>query len=106
MNDTPNRFMSYGPYTKAVPAGNHTATFRLQLDNVTAGNDRILTVDVFDADSGKVIAKREIRRGDFSNANQYKDFNVGFKSEAGHRLEFRTYWHGGSYVKQDYVSIR
>ena len=106
VRDTPNRYLSYGPYTREVPAGNRTATFRLQLDNVTADNNRILTIDVYDADSGKVLAKRELRRKDFTRAFEYKDFSLNFKSVAGHRLEFRTFWHGGSYVKQDWVTVK
>lgn len=103
--DTRNRYLSYGPYTRAVPAGKRTASFRLMLDNVTADNRRILTIDVYDADSGKVLAKRELRRRDFAKTFTYQDFNLSFSAIAGHRLEFRTFWHGYSYVRQDKVSI-
>ncbi len=106
VRDTPNRYLSYGPYTRDVAAGNRTATFRLQLDNVTADNNRILTIDVYDADTGKILAKRELKRRDFSRAFEYKDFSLNFNAVAGHRLEFRTFWHGGSYAKQDWVTVR
>ena len=98
--------MSYGPYTTAVAAGNRTATFRLQLDNVVADNNRLLTIDVYDASTGKVLAKRELLRRDFSRAFDYKDFSLSFNASAGQRLEFRTFWHGGSYVKQDNVTVK
>jgi hypothetical protein len=106
VGDTANRYMSYGPYTTAIRPGNRTATFRLMLDNVTADNNRILTLDVYDAASGRVLASRSLTRKQFSRAFQYQNFDVSFTAAAGQRLEFRTFWHGGSYVRQDYVQVR
>ena len=104
VNDTPNSFMSYGPFIK-MPAGDWSAEFSLMIDNVTADNGHILTIDVFDVDSGKVLTSRQIHRRNFSKAFAYQDFTLQFSTTAGHRLEFRTFWHGGSYVKQHTVSI-
>jgi hypothetical protein len=106
VGDPPNRFLSYGPYATAVPAGTRTATYRLMLDNVNAANDRLLSLDVFDANSGRVLASRSLRRKEFSKAFQYQDFDLDFTASTGQRLEFRTYWHGGAYVRQDYVRVR
>lgn len=106
VRDTPGRYMTYGPYTTAVPSGNRTATFRLLLDNVTADNNLILTIDVFDATTGNVLTRRDIRRRDFARASSYQDFSLNFLAPAGHQLEFRTFWHGSSYVRQDKVKIR
>ena len=36
---------------------------------------------------------------------RYQDFKLGFSAEAWQRLEFRTYWHGGAYVRQDCVVV-
>jgi len=104
--DTPGRYITYGPYTTVITPGSRTATFRLMLDNVTADNNRILTIDVFDAATGSIRAIRNITRRQFTSAFQYQDFDLSFTASAGQRLEFRTFWHGGSYVRQDYVRVR
>jgi hypothetical protein len=107
VGDTPGRFMNYGPYTTDVQPGNRTATFRLLLDNTTANNNRILALDVFDSASGRLLAARAVTRRQFANGPfRYHDFTLNFTASAGQRLEFRTYWHGGSYVRQDYVQVR
>lgn len=105
-NDTPGRYLAYGPYTTAISNGQHTATFRLQLDNVRADDRRILTIDVFDADTGRVVSSHDITRREFRSASTYQDFNLNFTGAAGHRFEFRTLWHGHSYAKLDKVTVR
>jgi hypothetical protein len=107
IGDTANRHMCFGPYTTSVAAGSRSATFRLMLDNTTANNNQILSLDVFDSASGRVLARRDIRRRDFiSGPMRYQDFVLPFTAASGQRLEFRTFWHGGSYVRQDFVSVK
>ncbi|MBI3230665.1 MAG: hypothetical protein HYZ45_10945 [Burkholderiales bacterium] len=106
VTDTPGFFMNYGPYTTAIEAGNRTATFRLQLDNVSADNNAILAIDVFDATAGVVLATRQITRREFTTPFTYQDFSLAFVSAANHQLEFRTKWLGSSYMKQDKVIVR
>jgi hypothetical protein len=106
VRDTPSRYMCYGPYTTSVPSGNRTATYRMLLDNVTADNNRILTLDVYNATTGVVLARRDVRRLEFSSAFTYQDFTLNFNAPSGNQLEFRTFWHGSSYAKQDKVTIR
>lgn len=98
--------LSYGPYTNLVPAGARQATFRLLLDDVTANDDVVLTLDVFDATRGQVLTRRELRRREFQAALAYQDFTLSFTATSGHLLEFRTYWHDTSYARQDRVSVR
>jgi hypothetical protein len=62
VGDAPGRFMNYGPYTADVLPGNRTATFRLMLDNTTAANNRILTIDVFDSATGRTLVTRGVTR--------------------------------------------
>lgn len=106
VSDPPGRYLSYGPYTSAVTGGRRTATYRLMLDNVTADNNAIVRLDVFDAATGKVLASRNVRRREFNAAFRYQAFDLPFRASTGQRLEFRTYWIGGSYVRQDNVIIR
>lgn len=105
--DQPNSFMNYGPYTQTITPESHTAVFRFLVDNVSADNNNILYIDVYDATANTVLASRDIYRGEFSTPNKYQNFTLGFQpSGAYHALEFRTVWRGGSYVKQDKVVIR
>lgn len=106
VTDTPNMYLNYGPYTTAVTAGSHTAAFRLQADNVTADNLPLVRLEVNDATTGTVIASQLLTRQMFSMPYTYKTFNVPFTAAAGHQLEFRTFWLGNSYVKQDRVIVK
>lgn len=105
VRDTPNQFMSYGPYSTNIAAGKRTATFRLMLDNVTADNLRILTIDVYDAETKRILSQSGITRRQFNRAFAYQDFGLTFSAPPGQRLEFRTFWHGSSYVRQDKVLV-
>lgn len=105
--DTPGRFMNYGPYTLNLADGSHKANYRLMLDEVTKDNARIVTLDVFDANSGRILASRDVTRRQFNQALKYQDFEIAFVAPSNARLEFRTFWHGeNSYVRQDRVSVR
>lgn len=105
VNDTTTGFMSYGPYTSAVSSGWRTASFRLLIDNVYANNDQILTLEVYDAASGAYLNQLAVRRGDFWGPYSYQDFSLPFYAATGQKLEFRTYWHGRAYVKQERVYV-
>lgn len=99
-------YLCYGPYTTAIGGGPNTASFRLLIDdNGGFFNPTVVTLDVYDADSGQTLASRDIRRHDFPDDNTYEIFNVNFTSVAGHRLEFRTYWHDRNYIRQDLVAV-
>ena len=99
--------MTFGPYTALVPAGQRTASYRLQVDDVTATNHVVVTIDVFDATTGQVLAVSEVRRHAFTQPHVYQDLELTFTSPGqGHQLEFRTYWHDTSHVCQDKVTVR
>jgi hypothetical protein len=118
VKDRPGSFLQYGPYVNVASlegvaknssqlvAGDHTATFRLQIDNNTANNAVILTLDIYDAASGRVVKKLDITRKMFNSAGKYQDFTLNFNAAPGQQLEFRTFWAGGAAVKQDSVTIR
>lgn len=98
--DEPFHHMVYGPYATDIPVGEHRAFFDMIIDNNTADNNIMVTVDVRDHDTGEVLATRDIRRQDWTYTSNYERFYLPFTNEnAGHRLEFRVYWHGASYIK-------
>lgn len=104
-DDTSN-FMCYGPYTTAIAKGSRTASFRLMIDNNTAGNAAVVTLDIYNATAHKILASRVIYRKDFLHTFQYQSFDLSFISSTPNVLEFRTYWLGRAYIRQDSVIIR
>ncbi len=106
VTDPINRYLAFGPYTRELN-GNRAASFRLLVDNVTAAaTDRIVKIEVFEFDTGRVLASRDIRRGDFTRAFTYQPFELPFRAEPGRIYEFRTFYRGGSYCRQDRVVVR
>ncbi len=106
VGDPKKKYATYGPYVTSLAAGRRTATFRLMLDNVSADNTKILTIDVYDATTGRQLKSMDITRQMFNKAFTYKKFTLDFDAIPGHMLEFRTFWHGNSYMRQDSVVIR
>ena len=98
-------YMNYGPYTTDVVIGPRTATFRLMVDRLTGSNDRVASLDIYDANTGKILTNRDVYRRDFTmGANRYHDFVVPFTASGG-KYEFRTYSRG-FYLKQDDVRVQ
>lgn len=99
-------WMCYGPYTSSVPAGPMEADFVLMVDNNTADNANIVYIDVYDSTAGTVLASRTLTRREFVGTYQYNYIHLNFNAPgANHALEFRTYWYGYSYVKQQAVAV-
>ncbi|MCM3626089.1 hypothetical protein M3194_01750 [Paenibacillus glycanilyticus] len=102
--DAPNQHMVYGPYATDIPVGANQAFFDMIIDNNTANNDVIVTVDVRDNTNGQILATRDITRQEWTKAGSYERFNLSFNNPtAGHAIEFRVYWYGRAYTKVDAV---
>lgn len=89
-----NAYMAFGPYTTGISAGFREVSFSMAIDNVTKDNARVATLDVWDADSGKALATRDIFRTEFQAINTFRDFSFGFVNPGGKRLEFRVQVYG------------
>jgi hypothetical protein len=101
-------FLQYGPYTTQVFPGAHTAVWNLMIDNNTANNDTIVRLEAYDASTNTVLAFREVRRMEWTASFQYQPFTVPFtldSSRLSHRLEFRLFWYGRAYVREQSVSV-
>jgi hypothetical protein len=94
---TTENYLSYGPYTNALPAGNYVARFILQVDNNTADAANIARLDVFN--SGAVLAQKELLRTDFSKVNAPVTFDLPFTVTNEQQLEFRVYYHCCTYLQ-------
>ena len=104
--DSPGHLV-YGPYATDIPTGSRSVIFRMLVDNNTANNDNVVTVDVYNADSGTTLASQVVSRQQWSAANAYQNFSLAFYYPTeGQRLEFRVYWHDKSYLKIDSVQVQ
>ncbi|RKP52912.1 hypothetical protein D7Z26_14255 [Cohnella endophytica] len=102
--DAPLQHMVYGPYATNIPVGANTAFFDISIDNNTANNAVMVTVDVRDNTNGAILATRDITRQEWTGVYSFQRFELPFNNAtAGHALEFRVYWWGGSYIKVDDV---
>ncbi len=102
--DQPN-FLVYGPYATNIPVGQNSAKFELMIDQHVGANDRVAAIEVVDSSSSQFLARREIYRNDFQADGTYQGFMLLFTSQAGQDLEFRTYWYGAAYIKEDFVAV-
>jgi hypothetical protein len=102
--------LQYGPYTTAVSPGNHTAIWRLMIDNNTADDLPIVRLEVVDSTTnGTVLASRIVTRREWKSPYQYEDFALPFSLAATsppHALELRIWWYDHAYVREQYVRIQ
>ncbi len=99
-------YLTFGPYITRLPADTYQATWRMAIDNVTANNEAVVTIDVYTIDTNTVLATRTITRQEFAQANVFQDFTLNFTySTPGNRLEWRTNWFDNSYLKVDYIEV-
>jgi hypothetical protein len=102
----PVGYLLYGPYTDQARPGARSATFRLMVDNATADNLRVVSLDVYDATAGVIRAQEDVHRQDLVAPFIYKDFRVTFNAVGGHLHEFRVWWDRTSYVRVDRVTLQ
>jgi hypothetical protein len=110
-------YLQYGPYLRVdniegvrnnsgnLTAGGHSATFRLLVDNNVTNNNRLFTIDIFDASTGRQITMMDITRKMFRSASTYQDFSLDFTAISGQNIEARVYTWGGANVKLDRVTL-
>jgi hypothetical protein len=98
VDDGPPNYLAFGPYA-VLPPGPMTVSFELMVDVVDASDDRVLTLDVFDATSQEILVSRDITRHQFNGPLEYTFFDLHYRQAAGHQIEYRVYWHRSSYVR-------
>ena len=96
--------VSYGPYDNTFGQGYHNAKFLLQIDN-TSGSDVVATVDVVTGLGATILAQRQIRRNEFSAANQWQWFTLEFDNPCFGLVEARVYWHDTVNMRLNQVTI-
>src|SRR5581483_9148247 len=106
--DTFGGWMQYGPYTTTVQPGNNVAVWNLMVDNNTNDNNGIVVIDVNDATTQTRITSQIVTRMQFNTPMTYQTFALPFTvdpSLAGHQWEFRVWWIGWSYTKEQCVGF-
>jgi hypothetical protein len=98
----------YGPYANDWGDGLTQAIFTLMVDNNSADDLVVATLDAYDSTSKEVLASRPLRRREFRGAGAYQGFSLTFSlaGRSGHAIETRVYWHDVSYMKLDKVVVR
>ncbi len=103
---TGSNYLSYGPYA-VIGAGDHVAAFKLMVDNNSADNAQIVTIDINDATANVSLGSRTILRSQWKAPYQYQYFYIPFSIPAsGHALEYRVFYGCCSYVRLGSVAVR
>ncbi|MBC7740781.1 MAG: exo-alpha-sialidase [Bdellovibrionaceae bacterium] len=84
-------FLTYGPYVTDTPGGVGTVVFSLSIDNIEIDNEPVVSLDVFDAQTNKVLARRVIPRQNFLRVNAPQEFDLVYETLGSSNLEFRVY---------------
>lgn len=98
-------YMSFGPYVDNLEPGNLTVTFNVMADLTITVNFLLATLDVFDVTAGVVLAKRDLFRGSFMLADEYEPFSLQYSQQAGHKMEFRMFWHDAGYLRHKQTTV-
>ena len=99
----PSQHITYGPYANNIAIGSNVAVWSMMIDVVDAApEDNVVTIDVYDATAGEILAIETIERKQWLSSFTYQMFELPFQfdaSRAGHAVELRTYYHATSYVR-------
>ncbi|MBD3307552.1 cellulase family glycosylhydrolase [candidate division KSB3 bacterium] len=98
-------FLAYGQYVTGYPTQPLDVYFSVYIDNNTADDRRILTLDVYDSAQKKLLAQAFISRKQFPKANAFNLFKLTFTSTEQSKLEFRIFYNGWSYVAADKIAV-
>jgi hypothetical protein len=92
--DPEGAYMTYGPYATDAPLKTDLLiTFTLAVDNNNADDLEILTLDVHDTASNRVLTNWTLHRNDFEAAGTPQNFQLFFTTpSAAARLEYRVYY--------------
>ncbi len=90
--------MVFGPYDTTYGQGHHTAQFKLMVDN-NSGSDVVGSLDVVTGYGGNVLATRQVRRSDFTSANQWQTFTLQFDNPCFGLVEARVWWAGNANMR-------
>jgi hypothetical protein len=99
--------MIYGPYTSDWCGFTGEANFSLMVDNNTADDFLVVSLEVYNSTTGQIIANRPVTRTEFVAPFVYQSFSVPFDATncSDDAMELRVYWTDLSYVKVQTISV-
>lgn len=99
--------MIFGPYAKDWGGGAVQAVVSMMVDDHTADDLPVVTLEIYDATAGAILASREVRRRELRAPMKLQRFTLdaGLEGHAGDEMELRVYWHDVSYVKVSGVTV-
>ncbi len=102
------RFLLYGPYVTDLPEISLRTDFSLHLDNTTADDLGIVTLQVRDHSTGEILSEATYKRRQLGTpfVSQVYSLSFDMRGRQGHMIEFRVYVAGHSYVRVDGVTVR
>ena len=100
-------YLSYGPYATTWGGGDVSADFILMVDNNSADNQTVVTLDIVDATTGTVLATRDVTRREFKGVMTYQQFvlQTSLSGRSGHAMEARVHWKDRAYIRLDKIDI-
>lgn len=93
--DATSNYLTYGPYTTALSAGDYQAHFELMIDD-NSDDTVVASIDVANLDGTELLAQRELKRNDFAAANAVQAFELPFTAPASSRIELRVFRRAGA----------
>lgn len=98
-------FLSYGPYDSGYGSGHHVVYHLMWIDNNTANNDIVATIDVVGRSGQMLLARKDVRRMDFTAAQTWQWIVIEFDDPCWESIEARIYWHDRAYIKHGQTYI-
>ncbi len=95
--------MTYGVQLRNPGRSSRRADFNLLIDDNTADDSVVATIDVYDAKNRIILAVRPIRRKEFLKPLVYQSFQLEYSANESQELEYRVYYHPLAYIKQKNV---
>ena len=110
---SPN-YMNMTQYSTQFPSDRQIRVYVPFFIDTNAGtNDKVATVDVYDATDNRAMISREVFRNEFVKDNTMNGrvpagpmrVVLEFNAPTGHRISIRTYWHGKASLFQRGFSL-
>ncbi|MDI4643692.1 DUF7402 domain-containing protein [Cohnella hashimotonis] len=105
-DDSPG-FLVSGQQAADIPAGaGHIAAFKLKIDNNSFNDEKVADLEVFDRNTGTLLAQRPIFRKEFVAPSAYQDFYVTFSANGiANSLDFRVHWEKQAAMAVDSIKV-
>jgi predicted alpha-1,6-mannanase (GH76 family) len=92
VRDIASGYLTKGPGTAELPAGNYNAQFELKVDNFNWDRMTVAAISVVNVESNIVVAYRALARPEFPDT-LYHPFGINFSALSGIHYDYRVFWY-------------